>query len=89
MDFREVDGKKAWQTEGLLVANDFAGEHQGRLAHTQLSAPVCRTGSLHATRAKLFMENCPKGDMHSIKLLLGAAIQLAAVHISTLPLKMA
>lgn len=38
MDFREVDRKKAWQTIGLLVANSFTGEHQGRLVHSQLSA---------------------------------------------------
>lgn len=42
MDFKEVDGKKAWQTTGLLVANNFSVEHQGRLVHTQLSAPAGR-----------------------------------------------
>lgn len=40
MDFREVDRKEAWQTIGLLVANSFTGEHQGRLVHTQLCLPL-------------------------------------------------
>lgn len=89
MDFGEVDGKKAWQTVGLLVANNFTGEHQGRLVHTQLSAPAFRTGSLHTTRAKLFLETRPKGQTHSMNLLFGAAKRPASVHVSILLLKLA
>lgn len=40
MDFKEVDRKEVWQNIGLLTANNFSGEDQGRLVHTQLSASV-------------------------------------------------
>lgn len=82
MDFREVDRKEAWQTVGLLVANNFSGEHKGKLVHTQLSA----RGLAHCTPTE---QNCswkpaPPGETHSMNLLLGAAQRPASVHISIL-----
>ncbi len=53
MDFEEVDGKKAGLTTGLLVADDFTAELQGRLVHTQLSASAGRL--VHCT---LLKQNC-------------------------------
>lgn len=53
MDFKEVYRKKAWQTTGLLEANNFTVEHHGKLMHTQLSASA--GGLAHCTPLE---QNC-------------------------------